>query len=375
MRILQVCSARTIGGGERHVAALANALTERGHQIYVVVAPGSPVTAELSSVPPENVITLRMRNAFDVPSALKLARIIREQKIDIVHAHLARDYPMASLAVRRYAQLVVTRHVLFPLNRLHRFTLSRVGRLIAVSNAVVRRLQEQRLCDKRKIQLIPNGIDLTRFEEPFSEAARASVREQLGVGKSLLVGAVGSFLPIKGHEDFVRAAGIITSGRNDVDFVIVGDDDARNRNHRMFLERLISELDLKGSVHLINWSGDLSQFYRALDVYVSTSHSEAFGLSIVEAMAAGRAVVATATEGAKETLEDGTTGILVPIRDVEKTAEAIIGLLNNSSERSRQGLRAGEDARHRFDLEKMVDATEQVYVDALAAKRRIEFNL
>lgn len=367
MRILQVCSARTIGGGERHVAALANSLTQRGHQVYVVVAPGSPITALLSEVPAENIVTLRMRNAFDVPSALRLARVIREKKIEVVHAHLARDYPIASLAVRRYAQLVVTRHVLFPLNRLHRLTLKRVARVIAVSNAVARRLQARRICDNRKLQVIPNGIELEKFDEPLSDPARASVREKLGVRRSLMVGDVGSLLPIKGHEDFVRAAAIIARRRNDVDFVIVGDNEPRNRNHRKFLERLITGLDLKDSVLIVDWSGDFSRFYCALDVYVSPSHSEAFGLSIVEAMACGRSVVATATEGAKEIIEDKQTGVLVPNGDAQRMAETILALLDSADERARLGANAREDVHRRFGLERMVEAIEQVYRDALVS--------
>jgi glycosyltransferase involved in cell wall biosynthesis len=368
MRILQVCSARTIGGGERHVATLANSLSQRGHQVYVVVAPGSPLTALLSEVPAENVITLRMRNAFDVPSALRLARIIREKKIEVVHAHLARDYPIASLAIRRYAQLVITRHVLFPLNRLHRLTLKRVARVIAVSNAVARRLQARRICNSRKIQVIANGIELGRFDEPLSDAARTSVREKLGVRRPLMAGEVGSLLPIKGHEDFVRAAAIIARRRNDVDFVIVGDNEPHNRNHRKFLERLIKELGLKDGVQIVDWSGDLSRFYGALDVYVSPSHSEAFGLSIVEAMASGRPVVATATEGAKEIIEDKQTGVLVPNGDAESMADAILALLDNVDERSRLGANAREDVHRRFGLERMVEAVEQVYRDALVGR-------
>lgn len=368
MRILQVCSARTLGGGERHVAALANALSQRGHQVYVAVAPDSPLVTELANVPAQNIITIRMRNAFDVPSALKLARFVREHKIDVVHAHLARDYPLASLSVRRFAQLVITRHVLFPLNRLHKLTLASVVRVIAVSRAVADKVQAQRVCDDRKILVIPNGIDLKRFEAPLSETARQTVRDKLCVRRLLLVGTVGSLLPMKGHDDFIRAAAIIQSQRDDVDFVIVGDDEKRNRSHGAFLERLILELGLKDRVHLVNWTDDLSTFYRALDVYVSSSHSESFGLSIVEAMASGLPVVATATDGAKEIIEDNRTGLLVPIGDVGKTAEAILNLLDNASERSRLGMNARDDAGRRFGLERMVDAVEQVYREALAGR-------
>src|SRR5436190_14101094 len=137
MRILQICSAREIGGGERHLADLANGLAGRGHEVFAAMAPGSPVRAELSSVPAENMIELPMRNALSLRSGWQLSRLVRDQRIEIVHAHLARDYPLAALAAgRSAAQLVLTRHVLFPLSRIHRLTLRRTSRVIAVSEAV-----------------------------------------------------------------------------------------------------------------------------------------------------------------------------------------------------------------------------------------------
>ncbi len=370
MRILQVCSARTLGGGERHVAELANALTGRGHEVYVALAPRSPLAEKLTDVSERNIVSLRMRNALDVLSALKLARFVREQKIEIVHAHLARDYPLASLAVRRYAQLVITRHVLFPLSRFHSLTLRRVARVIAVSEAVARTLRSQRIFDERKIRVIHNGINLKRFEHARAETAqREAVRERLRASHGrMLVGTVGSLLPLKGHEEFVRAAALIAARRDDVDFVIIGDDEARNREHRAQLERLIAELNLAPRVRLMHWPDDLAPFYAALDLYVSPSRTEAFGLSIAEAMACGRAVVATATEGAQEIIEDGANGLIVPLGDVEKIAAAISALLENEAGRNRLGTRAREHVYENFSLERMIEATEQVYLEALQAR-------
>ncbi|MBV9209284.1 MAG: glycosyltransferase family 4 protein, partial [Acidobacteria bacterium] len=284
------------------------------------------------------------------------------QKIDVVHAHLGRDYPLASLAVRRYAQLVITRHVMFPLGRLHALTLSRVSRVIAVSEAVARSLRARKICDPRKIQVIPNGIDLKRFERAFSVEERAAVREKTGSRSNFLVGTVGSLLPLKGHEEFVRAAALISSLRDDVEFVIICGDEPREHEYRGQLESLIASLKLQNRVRLMNWPEELAPFYHALDLYVSASHSEAFGLSIVEAMAAGRAVVATATEGAREIIKDGETGRLVPVRDVERLALAISDLLEHEEQREKLGSHAREEAR-RFSLERMVEAVERVYLE------------
>src|SRR6267154_3422596 len=146
MKILQICSARELGGGEKHLADLANGLAGRGHDVYAAVIPSSPLLAELSSVPKKNITELPMRNSLNVATGLKLARFVRQHEIEIVHAHVARDYPLAALAARRTgARLVLTRHVLFPLNRIHRLTLRRTVRLIAVSQAVAEELHAQRI--------------------------------------------------------------------------------------------------------------------------------------------------------------------------------------------------------------------------------------
>ena len=146
MRILHICSAREIGGGERYLADLVNTLRRREHEVFAALRPRSPVLAELSSLPPENVIELPMRNALSVTSALRLSRFVRDHGIEIIHAHLARDYPIAALAAgRSSARLVLTRHVLFPLSRVHRLALRRTARVIAVSEAVAGGLRAQNI--------------------------------------------------------------------------------------------------------------------------------------------------------------------------------------------------------------------------------------
>lgn len=368
MRILQLCSARTLGGGERHVADLSNSLARRGHEVYTALASASPLADLLADVPPSNIKRFRLRNALDVMSARALARFIREQRIEIVHAHLARDYPLAALAVRSnpMAQLIITRHVLFPLGKLHRLTFKRAACVIAVSGAVARKLLAQALVDKQKIRVVLNGIALNRFERSAEATAlREAMRLRLNAGGQLLVGIVGNILPVKGQEDFVRAAALIAGRKADVRFCIIGDDETPRREHRARLERLIDELELRARVQLLSWPEDLAPLYAALDVLVSASRSEAFGLAMAEAMASGTAVVATATEGAQEIIEDGATGVLVPIGDAQELAQAVTALLEDRDERQRMAGRASAAARERFGLTRMIEATERIYQEVV----------
>ena len=166
LRILQISSARSIGGGERHLIDLAIGMAERGHEVYVALRQGSPLKAQLKSLKPRRLFELSLRNSLDFGSALKLSRIIRDNQIEIVHAHLARDYPIAAMAMRhnRDVRLVLTRHVLFTLSKIHILTFSRVSKIIAVSHAVERALSKQRRFPKDKIVVVQEQEDRHRSD-------------------------------------------------------------------------------------------------------------------------------------------------------------------------------------------------------------------
>jgi glycosyltransferase involved in cell wall biosynthesis len=356
MRILQITSARSFGGGERHVVDLSNALAERGHDIHIALVPESPLISHLRSIDPQNIFTLRLRNALDIQSAWKLRQFVRERQIEIVHAHVARDYPLAALALGRKspAKLVLTRHVLFPLSRVHKLTKRRVTRVIAVSQAVADNLRIQNIFDTGQITVIRHGIDLGRFR-PRAESASS------GGGRALRIGMLGEISPVKGQEDFLRAAASIAPHAHHAKFVIAGRDNSADGRYRREIETLVSELALTDRVDLIDEINDVSKFFFDLDLFVSAARSEAFGLAIVEAMACGVPVVATETAGAREIIEDNQSGRLVPIHDVAEMAHVIGELLTDPAQRELLAANARREVDEKFSLERMVSETEQVY--------------
>lgn len=364
MRILQISSAQSLGGGERHLADLANGLASRGHEVYLALRPNSPLIDELKQVPREHITTFPLRNSLDATSARSLATLVRRNKIQIVHAHMARDYPLAAYAARRNSgsRLIVTRHVLFPMNPLHRITLARAARIIAVSEAVASRLRADAIVHSGKISVVLNGIDTARFAKARAEFDRSQFLASWKLpDDSLLVGTVGELTPLKGHEEFLRAASLVLKQFPTACFIIAGIDHSRgNRNHAR-LEQLIKELNLKGRVRLVGWLEDLARLYCALDVFVSASHTESFGLALAEAMASSTAVVATETEGAVELIQPGETGLLVSTGNDDKLAEAILALLTDSESRARLGRAAQQAAATRFSVERMIAETEEIY--------------
>lgn len=364
MKILQISSAQTLGGGERHLADLVNGLAGRGHDVYLALRPKSPLVSELKKIARENITTLPLRNSLDAMSARELSRLVRRLKIQIVHAHMARDYPLAAYAVRqnKEARLIVTRHVLFRLSWLHRITLSGTSRIIAVSEAVASQLRSDGVAPPEKISVVLNGIDTTGFEEARRKFDREQFLRSWNLPDNcLLVGTVGELTPLKGQAEFLQAAAQVLKQHPNAYFFIAGIDHSLGNKNRIALEHLIEELNLTERVRLAGWLEDLAQLYCALDVFVSASHTESFGLAIAEAMASGAAIVATETEGAKEIIQPEETGLLVPVRDVEKLAEALLKLLDNKDSRVLLGRAAQQSVATQFSVERMIDETEKIY--------------
>ncbi|HET8783528.1 MAG TPA: glycosyltransferase family 4 protein [Pyrinomonadaceae bacterium] len=346
----------TFGGGERHLADLTRALTDRGHEVYAACVPGSPLWDELSFLNSAQLLPLSPRNY--VRNLNSLAAFVRAQRIEIVHAHAARDYHLAALAVRlgSRSRLVLTRHALFPLRGINRQLLRSAGRVIAVSEAVAVSLRCNGVIDPSKIRVVHNGIDIERFNR------------SRGTGDGVLVGTVGHLAPIKGQDVFVRAAALIAKRRTAVRFVVIGEDKSPQMIHRRSLENLIAELGVCEIVSLPGWRDDVPALLSSLTLFVSAARSEPFGLAIVEAMAAGLPIVATTSEGALEILEDGHTGKLVPANDHEALANAIDDLLDDAHERSRLARNALLAARQHYSLTRMAHDTEQVYGELTIAK-------
>ena len=365
MRILQISSAASFGGGERYVADLANSLHERGHEMYAVVRPRSPLIDQLR-LPANRVTTLRLRNALDVQSAQALERFVRKHEIDVVHAHMDHDYPLAAYAARgkRNAKFIATRHLLSPLSPLHGNALKRADRIIAVSNATARHLRAQQIVNDDRITVVYNGVDVDRFARVLNSFDRAAFLRSKGLSpECFLAGSIGELRTLKRHDDFIGAAAIIAQQFPETQFVLAGVDPSSSGEVRKQLEQLVVQLRLESRFHFLGWLDDAEQWLAAMDVFVSASETESFGLAIAEAMIAETAVVATATEGAQEVIEDQKTGVLVQIGNIAHIAVAVSSLIIQPQRRKQLAARAKESVAAKFSLQRMVDEIEKLYAN------------
>jgi glycosyltransferase involved in cell wall biosynthesis len=280
---------------------------------------------------------------------------------------MARDYPLAAFAARGkpHAKLILTRHVLFPLKRFQSRVFSRASRVIAVSEAVARQLKAQQLLQPERISVVRNGVDVERLNEARRTSNRAALCRGWGFPENcLLVGTVGELNPLKGHDVFIQAAANVVASHPQARFLIVGGDSSSGNKTLNALKDLIAGLSLSDRIRMVGEVEDVAPFLAAMDVFVSASQTESFGLAMVEALASSVPVVATNTEGAQEIIKDAETGFLVPIGQSQTLAESINRLLADAALRERMGQLAYQDASERFRLEQMVEAIEQIYEES-----------
>ncbi|MBV9241330.1 MAG: glycosyltransferase family 4 protein [Acidobacteria bacterium] len=359
---MYISSALTYGGGERHLVDLAREMTARGHEVFVGLRPTNQWQERFDFIPAERFLQVSVRNSFGMLSANRIARFLAKNNIEVLHAHVARDYLAAAVAARSAnAKLVITRHVMFPMKSFHRLALRNVKRVIAVSPAMVDTLE--RIFPRKKITVVPNGITFDiDADGTRSKAAEFRAFHSIPVDASLVV-TLGELKPLKGQRDLILAANEVLQRHDDAWFVIAGRDNSIDQKFRRELKRLAKVLGLDGRIIWLDWLDDISPLLAAADLFVSPSHSESFGLAILDAMAAGVPVVSTETDGARVLVSEAKA--LVPIKDPLALAAAINEYLDDTDARKSLGARLAAEARSKFSLATMCDATERIYEEVL----------
>ncbi len=366
MRIAYLSTMREFYGGEVCLRSLAAGMVERGHSVSCAVRPDSMLARQLIPTGAE-IRELPMVDWFDPGTLWRLGKWLRAGKFDLLHTHLPRDYYIAAaLATGCPVHLVGTRHHLAPISvaPLKRPFLSRFERWVAVSEAVHQSLLRSRVVDPGRIVTIHNGVDPVVDEKSESIAAADLRRELALVGDALLVGYVGKLSPAKGLETLIPAFARVAGSHRKARLVLVGDDDGTGR----YANRLASLAAREGVASRVIFCGyrpGADRLSRAFDVQVVPSLAEPFGLVTLEALARGRAVIATRTGGSAEIVRDGKEGLLVPASDIESLAEALGRLLGSPALRAGLGENGCRRVTEVFSRRRMIDRTESLYESAL----------
>jgi L-malate glycosyltransferase len=276
-----------------------------------------------------------------------------------VHAHDPHGVAMAALALSMSTQLakpplIASRRVDFRLrgSALSRWKYRQVDCFICASSAIRDLLLSDGVPAARAFT-VHEGIDVDRV----AAAPPANLHEELWLPHDApIVGNVAALVPHKGQRHLVEAAALVVRQVPDARFVIAGAGELKES-----LERQIKEHHLEKHVLLAGFRPDVLSLHKAFDLFVMSSVTEGLGTSLLDAMAAGKSIVATKTGGIPEVVVDGETGILVPPRDHQAMADAIVRLLTDAALRQRMGEAGLRRVRQQFSAERMVQNTLRVY--------------
>ena len=307
------------------------------------------------------VFVLGKRPGFDPVALFRLAWLLRRERIHILHCHLwtASFWGRLATWLRKVPLVVITEHNLDTWrNRARlmsdRFLARRTDCMIFVSAKVRTFYQNYLDLPKEKYRLIYNGVDITGLD---GNRDGNETREKLGIPvKRRVIGVVGRLENRKGHRFFMDSVRSLAVRESRALGLIVGEGKARGD-----LESYRDALGLHDQIQFLGFCPDLGEALSVMDIFVMPSRMEGFPLAILEAMAAGKPVVATSVGGNDEAVQHGVTGLIVPYDDVQAMVQAILTLLQDDELRVKMGEAGQKRVREQFSLEAMVRDTQEVY--------------
>lgn len=383
LTICRVQSRICIGGPAQHTLILSSRLTSGYRTILIgggLDHEEHDLAGEARACGVETLVIPSMRRRpgplADLCALIALWRLFRRERPAIVHTHTAKAGALGRLAAR-LAGVPVVVHT-FHGHVFEGYFPRWVTRLIILAEQVLARLSDAvivlstvqyhdivrrfRVAPAGKVHIIPLGLDLEAFAAASAASAaweRGALRRELGCARdALLVGIVGRLAPVKNHELFLEAAARLCEllpGR-DLQFVVVGDG-AR----RAAVEALARRLGLAARVRFLGWRRDLAPVMADLDLLVSTSRSEGTPAAIIEAMAAGVPIVATAVGGVEDIMGGYRAARVVATFDPVEVAAAMASLLREPAARVSHGV-------ERFGARRLVSDMEALYARLLAAR-------
>jgi len=387
VKIVRVIARLNVGGPALHVAYLSAGLADRGYDTTLVagtLAYGEESMATASEDRGVTVVPLvelhrEVAPINDLRAVIKLARLIRRERPQILHTHTAKAGTVGRIAAvlagdARPPIVVHTFHghvlrgyfnpLLTLVYRVLERVLARVTTvLIAVSPEVRDDLVRLGVAPREKFAVVRLGIEL---EERVAAAStgRDETRRQLGVpAGAFVVGWVGRMTGVKRADDVIAAFAKLRDHGIDAYLCLVGDGPDRPA-----LERRAHELGVVRRCLFVGYQRDVARFYDAIDALVLPSANEGTPVSVIEALAAGRPAVATAVGGVPDVVRSGVDGILVAPGDTESLARALLELAQDPALRARMGAAGREHVVSRYSVERLIEDMDRLYRSLLAGQ-------
>lgn len=363
MRILLLTTHLRIGGVSVYTVTLANALQRKGHVVFVASAGGE---LEKELLPGIKVVRIPMGTKSIVSpkitaSVFKLWGLVKEEKIEVMHAQTrVAQFAACMLTSMTKVPSVATWHGFYH-PRFFRKILPCWGEsTIAISETVYEHLKNDFKRDERKIRLILNGVDVSKFSRVYSEEEKKAIKKKYGLKDGPVIGIISRLSEEKGHMVLLEAFKGLLGEIHDAQLLIIGEG-----RLGAGLKARASELGIKKSVYFFGNTLNTREFLAIMDAFARPSTKEGFGLGAAEAMLMGVPVVSTDVGGFKRILGHGEFGVLVEPLDPVNLKEAIKKVLTDRGLAGRISAAARQYAASNFSADRMAQQVEAVYKEVM----------
>jgi len=356
MTIMQMCLSKGWGGLEMYPVRVSRYLQANGCRVLVSAIPDTAAGFALAKLGlPFFPMTPSITNLFSI---FQLQQVLKGEHVDIIHCHKSSDLRTAAPAAwMAGTSLVFTEHMGARRrkgNPWHRWAYGQAARIFWINEEVRRRNVHALPVTAERIFTLHYGVDLEQYHPVLDEEARRNLRKGLDIPlDASIVTLPGRLSRPKGQIEFIEAAALSTEELPNACFLIVGGlkpEEGADSGYSEDLHRLVAGRGLTDRVKFTGFRTDIPQIMELSNVVCVPSWDEAFGLVVIEAMALGVPVIATRAGGIPELVEDGHDGRLVPPKDPQALASAIIELAKDPLLAQRMGHNGNEKVIRRFSL-------------------------
>lgn len=370
LNILHLTNHLNIGGVTSYIYLLSNEMAKRGHKVFVGSA-GGAMEADFQKRGIEPwILPMETKNILSPKigrSARRVEKFVRQEKIDIIHAHTHVSQSLADkISKKTGVRFVSTCHGYFKRNLGRKLFPLWGERVIAISGAVAEDLEKTHRVDKDRISVVKNAINIEDSENRLAEKDPREIRFWYRIPEDAkVVVSIARLSKDKGHEFFIEAATEILKKRKDIYFVIFGDGKLRDE-----LKTSVVGRDIESHFFIITAVKDPTIGYAIADVFVHTApHREGFGLAIAEAMALGKPVIMTDIPAINTLYTDKKHALFVKPSDSQDLAEKIVTLVDDPVRRDQLALAGKEYARSFCGISRMGDEMEAFYRKTLTENK------
>ncbi len=362
LKVIHLTVGFTIGGAERLLVDMLPRFDKECYDVSGVSLKGwGPIGCELKEAG-IRVSSLGGKGKKDLKVLLRLYKLLKIEKPDILHTHLF----LANVAGRVIGKLANVPIVVSSIHNievwmewyhtlLDRLSSRFADRIVSCSDAAREYSIKKTGIDAKRYTTIYNGVDLAKFNRKLNFKSK---REELGLEVSYpVIATIGRLIePQKGLRYLIEAAQKFVLEFPKTQFLIIGDGPAKDD-----LQNLVKKLGISKNFFFAGMRQDIPEILNTIDIFVLPSLQEGFGIVLIEAMAAGKCIIATKVGGIPEVVKDGETGILIPPKDVQSLLTAMLDLMKNKNRRKKLGERGRDWVENRFSIECTVVQIESLY--------------